>query len=870
MSCIQTGIELHGNIAMVLIEIISQIDLAVPAMQDLSQYMLPEVDTTAANPVQAAQSLDWQPDVQMPVIETSSLQRYQQEVQKINSLLDNLINMQGQTSQAAAGMDILPAEAISDITSLFTRLDGIKHKIQEIENNPVTMGASAANAELEQLREQLSKVNQEQMHLKDALANMDMQEINSAYLNLSKAIGTSERYIRDNTPVQQGQQDKSKAWYKPPEGFFNGLKGVAGFAGGVAGKAADILGNIGVLDIGASFDRIDTMDNFKNSVAAITGDEGMAGQALANLQEITAGTPYGMDTAANAAQGFIAQGMETGAATEQVRVWSDAVSYYGGGTDGQLEGTLDAVGRMYSTGYVEAEQLEKLFASGVDAAGIYAEAVGESVSQVKEDLSNKNISSAEFIDTVSQAMDNGASSGAAKGPASSWTSAVGSVQEAATTGWAEVISSFDNELTAHGLPGSMEMVQSFGQAVGNVLSFVAGSMGGVIDLVIMIIDAFAGAGSFIADNWGIIGPVIYGVAAALGAYCLAMGLVKTIELVSTGIKIAMCVAEYAHAAATGTAVAATTAETAAQLGLNTALLSCPLVWIIAVIAILIGVVIALANHFSGAGHVAQSTFGAICGGVNVVIQFFKNLGLSVANIALGIWEALGACAENVQTAFHNSICNVKSFFYGMVSTVLRVVETICEALNKLPFVEFDYSGLSQAADDYALKSLKAASEKEEYTSISDAFNRGMDTYDTFKDGWVDDAYREGAAWGDDVTKKVKSFFVTDKKLEKEDEKEYDYAPHVLAQSVSMTAANTDDTAKNTAKTAGTLSMTGEDLKYLRDMAERDYVNKFTTAEIKVNMTNHNKINKDMDLDGLSAKLCKKIEEDLYASAEGVY
>ncbi len=841
MSCIQTGIELHGNIAMVLIEIISQIDLAVPAMQDLSQYMLPEVDTTAANPVQAAQSLDWQPDVQMPVIETSSLQRYQQEVQKINSLLDNLINMQGQTSQAAAGMDILPAEAISDITSLFTRLDGIKHKIQEIENNPVTMGTSATNAELEQLRGQLSKVNQEQMHLKDALANMDMQEINSAYLNLSKAIGTSERYIRDNTPVQQGQQDKSKAWYKPPEGFFNGLKGVAGFAGGVAGKAADILGNIGVLDIGASFDRIDTMDNFKNSVAAITGDEGMAGQALANLQDITAGTPYGMDTA-NAAQGFIAQGMGTGAATEQVRVWSDAVSYYGGGTDGQLEGTLDAVGRMYSTGYVEAEQLEKLFASGIDAAGIYAEAVGESVSQVKEDLSNKNISSAEFIDTVSQAMDNGASSGAAKGPASSWPSAVGSVQEAATTGWAEVISSFDNELTAHGLPSSMEMVQSFGQAVGNVLSFVAGSMGGVIDLVVMIIDAFAGAGSFIADNWGIIGPVIYGVAAALAFFAIAMGVVKVITILAS----------------------------AAQFLFNAALALSPLTWIILIISVLIGVVIALANHFSGAGHVAQSTFGAICGGVNVVIQFFKNLGLSVANIALGIWEALGACAENVQTAFHNSICNVKSFFYGMVSTVLRVVETICEALNKLPFVEFDYSGLSQAADDYALKSLKAASEKEEYTSISDAFNRGMDTYDTFKDGWVDDAYREGAAWGDDVTKKVKSFFVTDKKLGKEDEKEYDYDPHDLAQSVSMTAANTDDTAKNTAKTAGTLSMTGEDLKYLRDMAERDYVNKFTTAEIKVNMTNHNKINKDMDLDGLSAKLCKKIEEDLYASAEGVY
>lgn len=861
MPDIQTSIELHGNIAMVIIEVISRADLVVPAMQDFSQYMLPEMDTTVANP---AQSLDWQPDMQMPVTETSSLQRYQQEVQKIDSLLDNLISVQEQIRQTAAGMDILPEAAVSDITNLGTRLDGIRHRIQEIENNHLTMGTSAANAELEQLRELLSKAGQEQVNLNNALANMEMPEINSSYLKLSQAISTPERHIRDGT-----KQDK-QAWYKPPEGLFNGLKGAAGFAGGVAGKAVDILGNIGVLDIGAAFDRVDTMSSFKNNVAAITGDEEMAGQVLANLQDITAGTPYGTDVAANAAQGLMMQGMGAGAATEQVRVWSDAVSYYGNGTDAQLESVLDAVGKMYSTGSVGVEQLEALSGSGIDAAGIYAEAVGRPSSQVKEDISNQNISPEEFITTVSQAMDNGASSGAAKGPVNSWASAIDSVQEAATRGWSEIISSFDSELTAHGLPSSMEIVQSFGQAVGNVLSFVSGSMGVVLNMVSMIVDAFAGAGSFIADNWGIIGPVLWGIVAALSAYYLAMGLIKAIEIISTGIKIAMCVAEYAHAAATGTEVAATTAATAAQLGLNTAFLSCPLVWIIAIIAVLIGVVIALANHFSGAGHVAQSTFGAICGGVNVVIQFFKNLGLSVANIALGIWEALGACAGNVQTAFHNSICNVKSFFYGMVSTVLTVVETICKALNKLPFVEFDYSGLSQAADDYALKSLKAASEKEEYTSVSDAFNRGMDTYDTFKDGWVDDAYREGAAWGDDVKKKVKSFFVPDKKINKEDEKEYGYDPHELAQSVSMTAANTDDTAKNTAKTAGSLSMTGEDLKYLRDMAERDYINKFTTAEIKVNMTNHNKINKDMDLDGLSAKLCRRIEEDLYASAEGVY
>ena len=54
------------------------------------------------------------------------------------------------------------------------------------------------------------------------------------------------------------------------------------------------------------------------------------------------------------------------------------------------------------------------------------------------------------------------------------------------------------------------------------------------------------------------------------------------------------------------------------------------------------------------------------------------------------------------------------------------------------------------------------------------------------------------------------------------------------------------------------------------MADRDYINKFTTAEIKVNMTNHNKIDKELDIDGLSSKFCKKIEEELASSAEGVH
>ena len=76
--------------------------------------------------------------------------------------------------------------------------------------------------------------------------------------------------------------------------------------------------------------------------------------------------------------------------------------------------------------------------------------------------------------------------------------------------------------------------------------------------------------------------------------------------------------------------------------------------------------------------------------------------------ALGIGNAIAALASNMMTAFHNAICSVQSWFYNLLSTALSVIEGICSALNKLPFVEFDYSGISSAADDYAAKASEAA------------------------------------------------------------------------------------------------------------------------------------------------------------------
>ena len=399
--------------------------------------------------------------------------------------------------------------------------------------------------------------------------------------------------------------------------------------------------------------------------------------------------------------------------------------------------------------------------------------------------------------------------------------------------------------------------QEFATNAINDLAVVAG-------VVLDIFEGIGSIGTFVQDNWQIIGPVVYGVVAALAAYATYVGITNAIDMISTGIKITMCVASYAHAAATGTEASATAAATAAQYGLNTAMLSCPLTWIVVGIMALIIVLVALCNHFSGAGHIAQSTFGAICGGINVVIQYFKNWGLSVADIFIGIWNAGGACATNVEIAFHNAISHVQALWYNMLSTALTVVSGICSALNKLPFVDFDYSGITGAADNYASKAATASGSTKDYTSVSAAFSKGIKTYDTYQNGWAKEAYTAGAAWGDGVTSKIKNT-LSSKATNIPNANNY---PNALASSNAATAANTADTAKNTAKTANTLSASSEDLKYLRDIADREYVNKFTTAQIKVEMINHNNVNNDIDLDGMAEHLRSKIEEEMNAAAEG--
>lgn len=382
-------------------------------------------------------------------------------------------------------------------------------------------------------------------------------------------------------------------------------------------------------------------------------------------------------------------------------------------------------------------------------------------------------------------------------------------------------------------------------------TFIQGAIEAMATLANILLNVFevaASVGAFIGDNWSIIAPIIYGVIAALGAYLAIMGIVNAITAISAAI-------DATKAAADALAAGQTFLWTVQQYGLNAALAACPITWIIVLIIALIAIIFAVCNAIAKMTGIANSGFGVITGGVNVVIQFFKNLGLTVANIALGIGNAIAALASNMMTAFHNAICSVQSWFYNLLSTALSVIEGICSALNKLPFVEFDYSGISSAADDYAAKASEAAGNKEDYQSISDAFNEGFTTFDAFQDGWASDAFNAGAAWGDGIADKVSNFSLSDVFGQTDIPNVGDYTSgfnDAIANSgVGDSIGNIDD---NTGKIKDSLDVTEEDLKYLRDIAEQESINRFTTAEVTINQTNNNNVSSDTDLDGFITAL----------------
>lgn len=384
-----------------------------------------------------------------------------------------------------------------------------------------------------------------------------------------------------------------------------------------------------------------------------------------------------------------------------------------------------------------------------------------------------------------------------------------------------------------------------------------------ITLLTNLVGGAVAFGSAVSDNWSWIEPIVWGIVAALLAVNGARMVNNAQEAVSNGLKTVAAAHSAIKAGASLAEAAATNTATGAQIGLNAALLACPVTWVVIGVIALIAAVVGVIRYLDIFGAKSTSVFGTFMGVLSVAGQFLYN-------VISGAVAAVFAACSNIGTAFHNVIANVQGWFFGLLSTALTVVEGICAALNKLPFVEFDYSGISAQADEFAAKSAEAYGSVKEYESIGDAWGSA------WSDNWAADAFQAGAAWGDGIADKVGGFFDSmsytpgsmDDLMEKYGGA---YPPGTDSFAMDGLGGDVSDIAGNTGSMAKSLEISGEELEYLRDIAERDAINRFTTAEVKIDMTGMtNKIDGGADLDGVIRELTDGFTEALLTAAEGVH
>lgn len=914
MSSIQTGIELNDQFSGVLNNIVNSVNLAVSAMYDMQQSMNADIDTSsiegardeinqataAINAMNDALNNQTAPDIAPPVVDEGNqepipvpidpvipdplvenpepirpeiqpnappepvevpiqwesdnlevftgtgIERFQQEVQSANSMLEQLSSTQDAIARQAYNTNLFPPESFQDLNRLAVRIDSVRDRIQQIENNPVNLGTDTANAELEQLRSQLNTAIQEQNELNQAMQNMDVSAANDAYLRLSQTVSGTERYIRDNVDEQGRFNQEIQEGTQQANELTNTIKNA-------------VLAFVSIQSVGKAL-------NISDELVQTTSRLNMMNDGLQSTQELV-NMVY---AAAQDARGSFSEmadvvarfGNNAGDAfgsSEEVVAFADLIQKQmtiAGASTQEASNAMLQLSQALGSGVLRGDELNSIFEQAPNLIQSIADYLDVPIGKIREMAADGELSA----DVVKAAIFASADEINAK------------FEEMPMT-WGQIWQSMKNTAMIAFQPVLQRLNDiANSEAFQTFVNGAIEAMATLANVVLNIFELIGTVGGFIADNWSIISPIIYGVIGALAVYAAYLGIVKGIELASAAASAVMAVGKGLYAAATMIATGATWAQTTAQLGLNGAMYACPIVWIIMLIIALIAIIFAVCSAIAKLTGVANSGFGVITGGINVVIQFFKNLGLTVANIALGIGNAIAALGSNIMTAFHNAICSVQAWWYDLLSTCLSVIESICAALNKLPFVEFDYSGISNAADDYAAKVAEAAGNKEDYTSISDAFNDGFSTFDTFQDGWAADAFDAGASWGDGVADAVSNFSLSDVFGGTDIPNVDDYTSGFNdAIANSGVGDNLGSIADDTGAIKDNMDITQEDLKYLRDIAEQEAVNRYTVAEINIDQSGmQNNISSGDDIDGFMTKLTDSVNEAVDNMTEGVH
>lgn len=377
--------------------------------------------------------------------------------------------------------------------------------------------------------------------------------------------------------------------------------------------------------------------------------------------------------------------------------------------------------------------------------------------------------------------------------------------------------------------------------VKSIMSVLYAVIGGVEKFVNMFTAGISTVASFV-QNHGLLMQIAL---IALGGYLAFVG---TMALVSAGQMALAAISMAAKTAADWLETAALIALTVAQEGLNAALYACPLTWIvgaiIAVIAVLYAAVAAV-NYFAGT---SISATGIIFGAFMLLFSSIWNMIAFTVNMFVSLAEFIGNVFVDPLNATYNLFADI---WNGVVDLVGQAVAAIVDMIAQIPGM--NKLGIST---DFTAESMRM--ERREISGGYDYSGLKMKTLDYSNEmAW---GYNVGAGIGDSISDALQMPEIAAPGYNAKD----------IADNTANTADNTGKGAKDAKRAADALDSTADDLAFLREAAEREAVNKYTTATIHIDVggvtagdTGGN------DFDGVLRRLNDVLIESVENGAEAV-